>query len=479
VATLPRPSPAIDMKSYKLFLVSLCVLVLMALGLLVHLFAPGYSGAIYYVAAGAITLISFAFVLRPFAGLSLVLVYLLSPIPFIMDVNYSAAITVLLIGNCFAASVLDSGFKVRFERGSLRIPLLLGSVAAVSVVYGVATGNRASVALGDFYQVVEFALLFLLAKMLVKTEQQFRTLVYVIVAVIMINSVLEMANALMGARHLPHLNQRGIDVARPININAPIAFVTLLATLAFAKSKKWVIAGIAILSANLIWSFTRGLWLASLASAIFLLMIQRGKARRMVLKLAFVSVLVSIPILYFSGLGSAIADRIGYSVVQFDSASAEDQVQSGRRVLEYILILPHIAEHPIMGKGLGATFEIAGDAVLEGPKGEQVDHHYVHDLYLMIAFRLGLPALLIFLVVLWKYFRRSIKNLRNLDLSAYNAALLAGLISAVFGEAVLSLTSPTFLNHPTAGVLGCIMAITTTALHPDSQSTPRQYLAQK
>jgi hypothetical protein len=461
------------MKSHKLFLVSLGVLILMALALLIQLFVPGYSGVLYYVAAGAIVLISFAFLLQPFAGLSLVLIYLVSPIPFILDVDYSAAITVLLIGNCFAANVLNSSFKVRFQRGSLRIPLLLGSVAAISVIYGVATGNRVSVALGDFYQVIEFAMLFLLAQMLVKTEQQFRILVYVIIAAIVANSVLEMANALMDARHLPHLNQRGIDVARPININAPIALITLLATLAFTKSKKWVIAGIAILSVNIIWSFTRGLWLASLVSAVFLLMIQGGKARRMVLKFAFVSCLVSIPILYVSGLGTAIADRIGYSVVQFDSASAEDQVQSGRRVLEYILILPQIADHPIMGKGLGATFEIAGDAVLEGPKGEQVDHHYIHDLYLLVAFRLGLPALFIFLVLLWKYFRRSIRNLRNADLSPYNAALTAGLIAAVFGEVVLSLTSPTFLNHPTAGIIGCIMAITTTRLRPNLQPLPQ------
>ena len=142
---------------------------------------------------------------------------------------------------------------------------------------------------------------------------------------------------------------------------------------------------------------------------------------------------------------------------------------SNRRLLEYILILPHVGEDPIVGKGLGATFEIAGDAVLEGPKGEQVDHHYIHNFYLLVAFRLGLPVLILFLVMLGKYFQRSIKNLRALNLSPDNSALMAGLIAAMFGEIVLSLSSPTLLNHPTAGLCGCIMAMTMTAYRPSAQ----------
>ena len=117
-----------------------------------------------------------------------------------------------------------------------------------------------------------------------------------------------------------------------------------------------------------------------------------------------------------------------------------------------------------MGEGLGATYRISGDAILRAPKGEMIEHHYIHDLYLQVAFRLGIPALLILLVLLWTYFRRSIANLRISNLSPENSALMAGLVAAMFGEVLLSLTSPTLLNHPTAGVIGCIMALTTAAL---------------
>jgi O-Antigen ligase len=455
------------------FVVSIGVLIVIALALLIQLNAPDESETIYYAVAGVIVLTSFAFLLKPFAGLSLALIYLISPAPAVLSANYSAAIVLLLLGNCFAGSVLTSGFKIRFERDASGIPLLLGTVAIFGAAYGVALSNRASLVLGDFYQIIEFAALFFLARMLVKTEQQFRVLASVIIGSIIVKSVLQSADALMGASYLPRLNQPGIDVARTINMDAPIAFVALLAALAAVKNKRWILAGMGILAVNLIWSFTRGLWLATAASAVFLLIIQGGRFRRAVLKFALFSCVIAIPILYASGLGPVIGSRIGYSTEQFDSASEEDQTLSARRLLEYILILPQIVEHPLAGKGLGATYEISGAAVLEGPKGEQVDHHYVHNLYLLVAFRLGIPALLIFLVVLWRYFQRSIRNLRSLKLLPENSALMAGLIAAMFGEVVLSLTSPTFLNHPTAGVRGCIMALTLTALRSNSLSSPQ------
>jgi O-antigen ligase len=143
-------------------------------------------------------------------------------------------------------------------------------------------------------------------------------------------------------------------------------------------------------------------------------------------------------------------------------------VLARRRVLEHSAIFPQIADRPILGSGLGATYRIPGAAVLGGPKSEIVDHHYVHDLYLLIAFRLGVPGLVLFLLLLATYFRSATRNLRNSRYSLENAGLMAGLISAMVGEAVLSLTSPTILAHPTAGVIGLTMAITATTLVPDS-----------
>ena len=426
------------------------------------------SEIFYLFVVGATVLSSFVLLRQPLVNLGVTIFFLISANTVILGATLSAGIAALLIVNSMIGMVLVSGFKVSVERASLRVPFLLCAIAALGAVYGFALGNQASLILGDFYQIIEFVLLFVLARMLVQTEQQFRTMANVLIGSIIATSALQMIDLLMGASYLLPLERpNDADLHRTINMNAPIAFVVLLAVLPVARRKWWLLAGLALVEINLILSFTRGLWAATLASAIFLLIGMRH-SRSSILRLGFAAGVFAIAFLYAFGLAGVAGDRIGFTVQQF-RAPQEQQVLSGRRRLEYVLIMPKVVEHPLKGEGLGATYQIAGDAILYGPKGEIVDNHYIHDLYLQVAFRLGIPALLIFLVLLWAYFRRSIGNLRAVDLSPENAALMAGLIAAMFGEVLLSLTSPTMLNHPTAGVIGCIMAMTMTALRQGAQ----------
>ena len=446
-----------------------------ALSLLPDVSGLGPSELFYLFIVGAVVLSSFASLLQPFVNLGVTIFFLVSANTAILGAHLSAAVAALLIGNCLIGIVLVSGFKVAVERGSLRVPFLLCAIAALSAVYGFARGNRASLVLGDFYQVIDFASLFVLARMLVKTEQQLRTMANVLIGSIVATSVLQMADALMEASYLAnsHLErQAGPDLLRTINMNAPIAFVALLAALPVARTKWWLLAGLALVEINLILSFTRGLWAATLASTIFLLILLHH-SRVAILKFGFGIGVFAIAFLYVAGLGTVAADRLGFGIQQLRSVPKDKQILSGRRRLEFTLILPQIAEHPLMGEGLGATYRIAGDAILDGPKGEIIENHYIHDLYLQVAFRLGVPALLIFLALLWAYFRRSIGNLRASNLSPENSALMAGLIAAMFGEVLLSLTSPTFLTHPTAGVIGCIMAMTITVRRQSRQQPAR------
>jgi O-antigen ligase len=457
----------------------------------------------YLFVVGAAVLSSFVFLLRPFVNLRVTIFFLVSANTSILGTGPSAAIAALLIGNCFVGAVLASGLKLPFQRSSMRLPLLLCAVAVLGAVYGIARGNSVSLVLGDFYQIIEFASLFVLARTLVKTEQQFRTMANVLIGSIIATSVLQMIDLLMEASYLPHLERSDdADLLRIINMNAPIAFVALLAALPVARTKWWLLAGLAFLEINLILSFTRGLWVATLASTIALLVLL-SHSRAAILKFGFAAGVLAIAFVYAFGLGSVAGNRIGYSLQQLRSTplerqvgtapppeahfpgaspqetqvpgpfAPEKQVLSARRRLEYILILPQVLKRPFTGEGLGATYRIHGDAIKDGPKGEIIENHYIHDLYLQVAFRLGIPALLIFLALLWTYFRRSIGNLRTFKLSAENSALMAGLIAAMFGEVLLSLTSPTFLNHPTAGVIGCIMAMTTVALRQSAQQPAR------
>ena len=97
-----------------------------------------------------------------------------------------------------------------------------------------------------------------------------------------------------------------------------------------------------------------------------------------------------------------------------------------------------------------------------------VDNHYIHDVYLQVAFRLGIPGFLLFALMLATYLRDAVRNLREDRYSLESAGLVLGLIGAIVGELVLSVTSPTILGHPTAGIIGLTMAITATRLSPAS-----------
>jgi len=447
------------------------------LSFLPEMSALGPSELFYLFIVGATVLSSLVLLRQPFVNLGIAIFFLVSANTAVLGAHLSAAIAALLIGNCLIGIVLVSGFKATVERDSLRVPFLLCAIAVLSAVYGFAHGNQVLLILGDFYQIIEFASLFVLARMLVKTEQQLRAMTNVLIGSIVATSVLQMVDALMEASYLAnsHLErQTGPDLLRTINMNAPIAFVALLAAIPVARTKRWLVAGLGLVEINLILGFTRGLWAATLASAVFLLMVTRD-SRAAILKFGFGAGVFAIAFLYVTGLGTVAADRLGFGIQQLRGVPKDKHLLSGRRRLEFTLILPQIAEHPFMGEGLGATYRISGDAILDGPQGEIVENHYIHNLYLQVAFRLGIPVLLILLALLWTYVRRSLGSLRASNLSPENSALMAGLIAAMFGEVLLSLTSPTLLNHPTAGVIGCIMAMTTSAwrfgdLRPDSQA---------
>jgi hypothetical protein len=471
--------------------------------------ALGLSELAYLIIVAAIVLISFASLLHPFVNLAVVMFYLATANTYILGTTTSAAISTLLIGNCLLGTLLVSGFNLPVERRALLPAILLSAIAASGAMYGLIRGNHLLLVLGDFYQMIEFALLFILTQVLVKTEQQFRVMTNVLICSIVVTSALRIVDVLTGASYLSTLHlarQDGDDLLRTINMNAPVGFVALLAALPLARTKLWMLAGLAIVEISLILSFARGLWLATFAGAAFLLIVLH-RSRGAVFKFGLAAAAFAIAFLFVTGLETVAVDRLGYTIVQWrsvpqekqattaqknqpsgavhaagggpgeeplrDAPEEEKQVLAGRRRLEYILLLPEVAERPIIGAGLGSTYKISGDAVLEGPKGETIDNHYVHDLYLQIAFRLGIPALLSFLAGLGAYLWRAVSDLRTLDLSPTNAALVSGLIAAIFGDVILSLTSPIFLNHPTAGVTGCIMAMTLTILRLGAQQPAR------
>lgn len=131
--------------------------------LLPDLSGLGPSELFYLFIVATVVVSSFAFLRRPFVNLSFTIFFLVSVNIIILGTALSATIATLLIVNSLIGIALVSGLKVLVERGSLRVPLLLCSVALLGAAFGVAPhGNQALLVLGDFYQIVEFTMLLIL-----------------------------------------------------------------------------------------------------------------------------------------------------------------------------------------------------------------------------------------------------------------------------------------------------------------------------
>ncbi len=468
------------------------------MSLVVYLNSLGPSELVYPVIAVALVAASFAFLTRPFVNLALALSYLVvaNNAIYVLGLYWSAFVAALLISNCSIGALLTTSLNRTLLIKLLKPALLVGSIGALGAAYGFARGNPTDFVVGDFYHILEFAALFALSRMLVRTESQLRTLVLVIIVAAIFTSLLQTVDAFMEAPYLPQME--GLHTKRIINMFAPIAFVLLLAAFPSTRWRTWDFAGLIVVESYIILSFARGLWLAAAVSALFLSVVLPAQLRRPVFVLSSVCVALAAILIFAFDLGSLVTNRINFGIEQLSTIPAapppaasppganrsrklsdvpapslgenpdspgnsiSDPPLASRRVLEHVLLLHEIADRPLLGHGLGATYAIAGSAVMGGPKGEQVSFHFVHDFSLAIAFRLGLPGLAIFASMLWLYFRQTLRNLRSASLSCETAALLAGLAAAVFGQAVLSLTSPVFINHPTGGVIGSMMAITLT-----------------
>jgi O-antigen ligase len=428
-------------------------------------FSDGLEGA-YLALAIVFALSSFALITRPYAILSMLLVYLASPAPLILDLPYSGVTAGIMFVNCGVGALLTGCLRRLPPFLPWKTCMVIGAANLGVLGYGLLQGNQLQYVLGDLYQLFEFGVMFFLTSILVHTLEQWRSVIYVLVGAVIATCIIQFSDALQGAHYLPHLAQAGINVPRTINLNSPIAFLVLLSLLiVLPRRRKFLLVSTFVVAGNLLMGFTRGVWLAAAFSAVIFLCLQERRTRRKIFAIVLTSTLL-LGLVTFVGVAvtstnilQVVEERMLYSVTQFESASDEEDL-AGRRVIEFLLVGSQVAKHPWIGHGLGSTYEILGDAILQGPKGATVDHHYIHNLYLMIAFRLGIPALLIFLVLLWKYTRHVLRARKQSALSREDSTIAAALLSAVFGEMILSITSPTFFNHPTAGIVGAAMVLT-------------------
>lgn len=251
----------------------------------------------------------------------------------------------------------------------------------------------------------------------------------------------------------------------------PIAVLLSFAVLATGKVRSGPVrmALLAVFSLNLaslLLTYERTFWVATVLALCFVAL-KAGRARRL---RTFVW-LGAAAVLLFAALSTiapaeltAARERL-LSLGQYDS---DDSVRI--RILESRHALTEIGEHPLVGSGLGAT-------IFYGRPWQSVpatSEWYIHNGYLWLAWKLGIPAALLFFLLLgWTVAAR-----RRAREEPLLRAVRIGSQAAVLALLIVSVTFPSFTAlaiTPTIGLLVAIaLCMPPTGRGPDGATTPAE-----
>lgn len=153
----------------------------------------------------------------------------------------------------------------------------------------------------------------------------------------------------------------------------------------------------------------------------------------------------------------AFEDRIVSSLTT-NALESDDPWTFGSRLYEMQSAIEHIADHPILGLGVGMEyrdiqpFEYAQSEVRENPDDAV---HYMHDTYLYLWMKYGLLGVLAAAWAVGHFLSRAWALARG---SGEQAPLFVGILGAFAALAVSNLVSPSFLDSPAAPTLVGLMA---------------------
>ena len=431
---------------------------------------------------GLLLLVALLYV-RPLVTFLVAAVFLTSPLPLALGLQWSAFISAFLLSGAVLGHILRTPLR-SMTRDPLFLPIgVFVGFAVFSAAYGLSLGNEVSYVLGDCFQVIEFGLVYFLVVQLIRNQEQVRLALRWLLVSIAVTILLELLLFALGSNAgnlLPSWEGDSVSesLVRTIDIDATILFAGLINLYPVARSPRqrfWIWAALVPTIANIALSLSRGLWLCTLVGVMVSVLLQSRKVR-MGLLAAFA--LVSICGAFLASgwrIGSdtdgsflgVLEERVFHGVDQVEWGFAGDENMATRRFLEMVIVGPQVLKDPWIGHGLGATYVIGGFAVLDAGTAAPIDHHFIHNLYLVTAFRMGVIGLGLLLWVLFRYFRTTLRAYRKMP-ADLNQALVVGCIAGIAGQLFLSFTQPTIIDHPTCALIALAMALSLRLSSPGS-----------
>jgi hypothetical protein len=453
----------------------------------------GFSANAYAtagVATLALALLAGLTYQRPSIPLVLAIVFLTSPLSLVLSLQQSAGASAFLLAGSLIGFALRKPLQ-SFVRDPMLWPIAaLAGLGLAGAAYGFWLGNESTYVLGDSFQLVEFALVYFLASQLLRDVKTTRLALRFWLASVLLTVFVELLLVALGPAAgdlLPAWEGSAISgvIVRTVDINATILFAVLFNLYPVAQTRSqrfWIRLALIPTIANIALSLSRGLWLCTLIAVAVSLLLQQRASRKRLLR-AFAAASVALVLLAGAwGLKSntetsmldVFGDRIFYGVEQVQEGFAGEENMATRRFMEWVIVGPQVLDRPVLGHGLGATYAICGFAVLETRTSALIDHHFIHNLYLLTAFRVGAVGLGLLVWVFARYFRMTFRGYKTMPAST-EKALVVGLLASVIGQLVLSATQPTITDHPTCAVIACAMALSTKLA--TAKGTPQAHAA--
>lgn len=389
------------------------------------------SGGIYFLRSGLLRL-------------EILLCLLVAYLPFSIEVPMDLAIPGFNFTNFLIAVSLLLWLKMpKDELGPTdRIPLktpfkIFLILGFFSILRGVGFGmdylGEASI---EFYRkwVVPIFLFFLYSRA-VRDKETLKNIVIVLVAVVTLVGLMAIYEYLDTDERVGGVFNQPNQLAAFFNYYMFIPFAFFFLNMKRVRNWAWLIPFLICLRGVMV-TFSRAGYMAFVVS-IFAITFFRSK--KLILILGILALMVyKNPALLPHGvryrLDQTVEHTPTYSKAVRIGGNALDQSSSDRvKVWAGALFMIH--EHPFLGVG----YHLFEKKILHYYTGRKA--HDPHNTYLYIAAELGIPALLIFLWILWKVFleaRRVYRESKDPFLKALGLGFLAGffaiLISNMFGS---------------------------------------------
>jgi putative inorganic carbon (hco3(-)) transporter len=337
-----------------------------------------------------------------------------------------AKITAVLALGGFALVLLERGGVLRLPKEMIALVLLFGHLC-LTIPFAFWRGGSFQIVIMEFSKVVLIAVTLVVV---VTTKARLRKLLFVQAAGVMAMTMLAATgrSRLLSPQEAFGDRVKGVgsqfdnpnDLAFIIALTFPLCFAFMLRTSSLLRKALWAV-GLALMVYTVMVTYSRGGLIALVVSAGVTLWEFGVKGRRH--HLILLTALAGI-FLLFAGSPANYAERVRTIFHPDEDPTGSSQA---RRDIFYQSVELTL-QHPLLGVGPGNFESVSGT------------WHVTHDSYTQLSSEAGIPALLLFLAILWWAFsnvrlaQRIVPRQSELGLlvSALRATLASFVVGALF-----------------------------------------------